>query len=92
MIIYVNYSTSFVFHSPGVFLCFEIDSYGHYFRKAKTRTEMAVEPHWGQDFIIELEGSQMLRVLCYEEHPTQGLKLRGKAHIEVNISINLLQI
>ena len=81
-----------------VYLCFEIDSYGHYFRKAKTKTVNAVEPNWNQDFIIELEGSQMLRVLCYEELPNQTVKLRGKAHIEVgkdqqiHLNLNLFLI
>ncbi|XP_076037677.1 rho GTPase activating protein at 1A [Oratosquilla oratoria] len=66
-----------------VFLCFEVDSYGHFFRKAKTKTTGGIEPHWNQDFIIELEGSQTLRVLCYEE-TVHGMQLRGKAHLELS--------
>ncbi|XP_066963866.1 active breakpoint cluster region-related protein isoform X1 [Macrobrachium rosenbergii] len=70
--------------AANMFVCFEVDSYGHFFRKAKTRVSEGIEPHWNQDFIIELEGSQTLRILCYEEHPKLGLQLRGKAHLELS--------
>ncbi|XP_063603543.1 breakpoint cluster region protein-like isoform X1 [Penaeus indicus] len=69
-----------------MFVCFEVDSYGHFFRKVKTKQAEGVEPHWNQDFIIELEGSQTLRILCYEEDPKLGVQLRGKAHLELSRS------
>ncbi|KAF2368908.1 Dbl (DH) domain [Trinorchestia longiramus] len=70
-----------------MYLCFEVDSYGHFFRKAKTRTvEGQQQPVWDQDFIIELEGSQTLRVLCYEETQKDGDKLRGKAELDLSTS------
>lgn len=69
-----------------MFVCFEVDSYGHFFRKVKTKQADGVEPHWNQDFIIELEGSQTLRILCYEEDPKLGVQLRGKAHLELSRS------
>ena len=67
-----------------MFLCFEVDSYGHFFRKAKTRNQESLEPNWNQDFIIELEGSQTLRVLCYEDTTSEGIKLRGTAQVDVS--------
>lgn len=67
-----------------MYVCFEVDSYGHFFRKAKTKMTEGIEPHWNQDFIIELEGSQTLRILCYEEHPKLGSQLREKTHLEVS--------
>lgn len=70
-------------------MCFEVDSYGHFFRKVKTKQADGVEPHWNQDFIIELEGSQTLRILCYEEDPKLGVQLRGKAHLEVTFYVVL---
>ncbi|XP_069939387.1 active breakpoint cluster region-related protein-like isoform X2 [Cherax quadricarinatus] len=69
-----------------MYVCFEVDSYGHFFRKAKTKITEGVEPHWNQDFIIELEGSQTLRILCYEDHPKLGTQLRGKTHLELSRS------
>lgn len=72
-----------------MFVCFEVDSYGHFFRKVKTKQADGVEPHWNQDFIIELEGSQTLRILCYEEDPKLGVQLRGKAHLEVTFYVVL---
>ncbi|KAB7504174.1 Breakpoint cluster region protein [Armadillidium nasatum] len=67
-----------------MFLCFEVDSYGHFFRKAKTKCSDGIEPHWNQDFIVELEGSQILRILCYEDNSKEGIQLRGKAHLELS--------
>nr|XP_045609928.1 active breakpoint cluster region-related protein-like isoform X2 [Procambarus clarkii]XP_045609929.1 active breakpoint cluster region-related protein-like isoform X2 [Procambarus clarkii]XP_045609930.1 active breakpoint cluster region-related protein-like isoform X2 [Procambarus clarkii] len=72
--------------SANMYVCFEVDSYGHFFRKAKTKITEGVEPHWNQDFIIELEGSQTLRILCYEDHPKLGTQLRGKTHLELSRS------
>ncbi|CAL4069366.1 unnamed protein product, partial [Meganyctiphanes norvegica] len=69
-----------------VYLCFEVDSYGHFFRKAKTKTSEGNDPTWNQDFIIELEGSQSLRILCYEDHPSLGTLLRGKTQLELSKS------
>ncbi|XP_045130593.1 active breakpoint cluster region-related protein-like isoform X3 [Portunus trituberculatus] len=67
-----------------MYVCFEVDSYGHFFRKVKTKVTEGIEPHWNQDFIIELEGSQTLRILCYEDHPKLGTQLRGKTHLELS--------
>ena len=50
-----------------LYVVVEIDSYGHYFRKAKTKTiTQMMEPAWGEEFMIELEGSENLRILVYE--------------------------
>uniref|UniRef100_A0A8D3BDL2 Active breakpoint cluster region-related protein n=1 Tax=Scophthalmus maximus TaxID=52904 RepID=A0A8D3BDL2_SCOMX len=45
----------------------EVDSYGYFVSKAKTRVfRDTTEPQWNEEFEIELEGSQQLRILCYE--------------------------
>ena len=70
-----------------VFIVVEVDSYGHYFRKVKTRTiEKSIEPTWNDEFIIELEGSENVRILAYEDSKTGGLQLRGKATLELSRS------
>lgn len=70
-----------------VFLSLEVDSYGHFFRKATTKVSpTSNEPIWNQEFIVELEGSQMLRVLCYEKVSEQETVLRGKAYVDLNRS------
>merc|ERR1719481_696752 len=62
----------------------EVDSYGHYFRKAKTRlVGEVVEPCWNEEFIIELEGRENLRLVAYEE-TCQGTVLRGRATLELS--------
>uniref|UniRef100_A0A8C7QBM4 Active breakpoint cluster region-related protein n=1 Tax=Oncorhynchus mykiss TaxID=8022 RepID=A0A8C7QBM4_ONCMY len=46
----------------------EVDSYGYFVSKAKTRVfRDTTEPQWNEEFEIELEGSQCLRILCYEK-------------------------
>ena len=64
----------------------EVDSYGHFFRKAKTRLVTdSMEPTWEDEFIIELEGSENLRLLVYEE-TAEGTQLRGRATLELSRS------
>ncbi|TNN77596.1 Breakpoint cluster region protein [Liparis tanakae] len=46
----------------------EVDSFGYFVNKAKTRVYRdSTEPNWNEEFEIELEGSQTLRLLCYEK-------------------------
>lgn len=49
-------------------IAIEIDSYGHYFRKAATKfISNVVNPQWNEYFLLELEGCQNIRFLLYEE-------------------------
>uniref|UniRef100_A0A8C4ZG52 Active breakpoint cluster region-related protein n=1 Tax=Gadus morhua TaxID=8049 RepID=A0A8C4ZG52_GADMO len=53
--------------SPDLYCTLEVDSYGYFVSKAKTRVfRDTTEPTWNEEFEIELEGSQCLRILCYE--------------------------
>ncbi|XP_032803339.1 active breakpoint cluster region-related protein isoform X1 [Petromyzon marinus] len=46
----------------------EVDSFGYFVNKAKTRVYRdTMEPNWNEEFEIELEGSQTLRILCYDK-------------------------
>jgi len=70
-----------------IYVVIEVDSYGHYFRKVKTRAiHESMEPTWNDEFIIELEGSENVRILVYEETKSQGTMLRGKATLELSRS------
>lgn len=74
-------------HAADFFVCIEIDSYGHYFRKAKTKLICrSSSPLWNESFILELEGSQNVRVLLYEDRSPRQV-LRAKHVIKV-ISIS----
>lgn len=65
--------------STDLFICVEVDSYGHYFRKAKSKLVCnSANPRWNEQFIIELEGSQNLRILLYEESQDRAI-LRAKS-------------
>lgn len=71
-----------------VYICFEVDSYGHFFKKAKTKIcQNTMEPNFNQEVVIDLDGSQTLRILCYEEQIKNGTtitELRGKAAFEMS--------
>jgi active breakpoint cluster region-related protein len=65
-----------------LYVCVEIDSYGHYFRKAKTKINChSSTPQWNESFLLELEGSQNLRILLYQDGDRP--KLRAKCVVEV---------
>ncbi|GLD47085.1 active breakpoint cluster region-related protein isoform X3 [Lates japonicus] len=54
--------------SANLYCTLEVDSYGYFVSKAKTRVfRDTTEPQWNEEFEIELEGSQHLRILCYEK-------------------------
>ncbi|KAL2091804.1 hypothetical protein ACEWY4_011602 [Coilia grayii] len=52
-------------HSLSLYCTLEVDSFGYFVNKAKTRVYRdTMEPRWNEEFEIELEGSQTLRLLC----------------------------
>uniref|UniRef100_A0A8C4VSW3 BCR activator of RhoGEF and GTPase n=1 Tax=Gopherus evgoodei TaxID=1825980 RepID=A0A8C4VSW3_9SAUR len=54
--------------STNLYCTLEVDSFGYFVNKAKTRVYRdTTEPNWNEEFEIELEGSQTLRILCYEK-------------------------
>lgn len=58
-----------------LYLCIEIDSYGHYFRKATTKMACrSTNPIWNESFVVELEGSQNVRFLLYEAKERVSIK------------------
>ncbi len=75
-----------------LFVVAEVDSYGHFFRKAKTRIGRgaSLEQVWEEEFVLELEGSENLRILVYEEQSGANGQsttvLRGRATLELSRS------
>ncbi|XP_016948338.1 active breakpoint cluster region-related protein isoform X2 [Drosophila biarmipes] len=68
-----------------LYICIEVDSYGHYFRKATTKMVCRSQtPLWNESFMLELEGSQNVRILLYEakERPL----LRAKHILKLSLS------
>ncbi|XP_010765549.1 active breakpoint cluster region-related protein-like [Notothenia coriiceps] len=79
--------------SANLYCTLEVDSYGYFVSKAKTRVfRDTMEPHWNEEFEIELEGSQFLRILCYENCYDKSLlnkddneivdKIMGKGQVQ----------
>lgn len=51
-----------------MYVCIEIDFYGHFFRKARSKMVCnSKAPRWNETFVIDLEGSENLRLLIYRE-------------------------
>ncbi|XP_045448294.1 active breakpoint cluster region-related protein [Melitaea cinxia] len=65
------------------YIVVEVDSYGHYFRKAKSKLVCrSAQPRWNESFTLELEGSQNLRLLLYEDAARPVL--RGKCTLKLS--------
>lgn len=68
-----------------MYVCVEVDSYGHYFRKARTKLVCrSAQPQWNETFVLELEGSQNVRVLLYEDAAGGRQVLRAKYVIRLS--------
>uniref|UniRef100_A0AAX7TJ94 Uncharacterized protein n=1 Tax=Astatotilapia calliptera TaxID=8154 RepID=A0AAX7TJ94_ASTCA len=64
----IVHSASGLKQSLNLYCSLEVDAFGYFVNKAKTRMYRdSTEPNWNEEFEIELEGSQTLRLLCYEK-------------------------
>uniref|UniRef100_A0A8C4I081 Active breakpoint cluster region-related protein n=1 Tax=Dicentrarchus labrax TaxID=13489 RepID=A0A8C4I081_DICLA len=81
--------------SANLYCTLEVDSYGYFVSKAKTRVfRDTTEPQWNEEFEIELEGSQYLRILCYENCYDKSMlnkddneivdKIMGKGQVQLD--------
>ncbi|XP_064612092.1 active breakpoint cluster region-related protein-like isoform X2 [Liolophura sinensis] len=70
------------------FCCLELDSYGHFFMTARTNVCRGEKnPVWDEEFEIDLDGSQTLRILCYRRgNESEGDVLLGKSALELKTS------
>ncbi|XP_060576967.1 active breakpoint cluster region-related protein-like [Ruditapes philippinarum] len=75
-------------HCAEVYCCMEMDSYGHFYKKAQTRvSQFTTDASWNQDFELDLDGSQTLRILCYKKTPgTEADVIIGKCALELSLS------
>ncbi|XP_052798949.1 uncharacterized protein LOC128230579 isoform X2 [Mya arenaria] len=74
--------------SCDVYCCLEMDSYGHFYKKAQTRAcRYETDVSWNQDFELDLDGSQTLRILCFEKRPdAESDVIIGKCALELSMS------
>uniref|UniRef100_A0A674PMW1 ABR activator of RhoGEF and GTPase n=1 Tax=Takifugu rubripes TaxID=31033 RepID=A0A674PMW1_TAKRU len=81
--------------SANLYCTLEVDSFGYFVSKAKTRVfRDTTEPQWNEEFEIELEGSQYLRILCYEKCYDKSMlnkddneivdKIMGKGQVQLD--------
>ncbi|XP_057212546.1 PH_BCR_vertebrate and RhoGAP_Bcr domain-containing protein [Triplophysa rosa] len=64
----IVHSASGLKQSLNLYCTLEVDSFGYFVNNAKTRVYRdTTEPNWNEEFEIELEGSQTLRLLCYSK-------------------------
>lgn len=65
-----------------LFCCVEVDSYGHYFHKATSKTPSnCVNPQWNETFLIDLDGCQNIRFLLYEEDSSSTRPMLKAEHV-----------
>ncbi|KAK9882673.1 hypothetical protein WA026_022724 [Henosepilachna vigintioctopunctata] len=65
----VIYDLTGLEYSSDLYICIEVDFYGHFFQKAKTKLICNTNaPVWNENFIIDLEGCENLRILVYREN------------------------
>ncbi|KAM9307344.1 breakpoint cluster region protein-like [Pholidichthys leucotaenia] len=73
----IVHSASGLKQSLNLYCTLEVDSFGFFSNKAKTRVyRYTTEPKWNEEFEIDLEGSQTLRLLCYEKSYTRANQSR----------------
>ncbi|XP_078467989.1 active breakpoint cluster region-related protein-like isoform X1 [Lampetra planeri] len=76
----IVHSASGFSEAANLYCSLELDSYGYFVNKARTRASRdTTEPEWNEEFEIELEGSQSLRILCYEKRHEKGKLSKGDA-------------
>ncbi|KAI7812351.1 putative active breakpoint cluster region-related protein [Triplophysa rosa] len=86
--------------SANLYCTLEVDSFGYFVSKAKTRVfRDTTEPQWNEEFEIELEGSQCLRILCYEKcYDKTKLnkddneivdKIMGKGQVQIKVEFSM---
>ncbi|CAG9770578.1 unnamed protein product [Ceutorhynchus assimilis] len=67
-----------------LYVCIEVDFYGHFFQKAKTKTAKHTQnPHWNESFVVDLEGCENMRILVYREGQPHDA-LFGKHTMKLN--------
>ncbi|KAI4797341.1 hypothetical protein KUCAC02_025162, partial [Chaenocephalus aceratus] len=78
----IVHSASGLKQSLNLYCSLEVDSFGYFVNKAKTRVYRdSTEPNWNEEFEIELEGSQTVRLLCYEKCCNKSRQSREEAEV-----------
>ena len=62
---FLNFSRTFFIADP--YCTLEVDSYGQFQTKAKTRPCRDTKcPEWNEEFELDVDGAMTLRILCYD--------------------------
>jgi len=74
----------FLFCSLENYCVLEVDSYGYFFRKGKTKPAKGPEPQWDEDFEYDVEAASSLRLTSYNcRGRLLGDELSGKVVIDL---------
>lgn len=65
------------------YVVLEIDSYGHFFKKSKTKPARGSDPQWDETFEFEIEACNTLRLSCYNKLRLMGDDISGKVCINL---------
>eukprot|EP00794_Sanderia_malayensis_P014053 gene14053-15514_t len=83
--LYVHIKNGKSFSKTVEFYCvLEVDSYGYFFRKGKTKPSKGSEPSWDEDFEFDIEAASSLRLSCYSNRSRLlGDEFSGKVTIDL---------
>jgi len=70
-------------NSCETFTAIEVDSFGHFYLKAKTPLKTSDSPTWNESFAIDLESSSTLRMICYKR-TNSGDEMLGKSSLKLS--------
>ncbi|GAB1608419.1 active breakpoint cluster region-related protein-like isoform X4 [Argonauta hians] len=69
----------------GTYCCLELDSCGQFFTKARSAIRDSTNPIWNEEFELELDNSQTLRILCFKRNvDNEGDILLGKSALALS--------
>ncbi|XP_029638348.1 uncharacterized protein LOC115213490 isoform X3 [Octopus sinensis] len=68
----------------GTYCCLELDSCGQFFTKARSAVKESTNPVWNEEFELELDYSQTLRILCFKRNIDNGDILLGKSALALS--------
>ncbi|KAJ8416637.1 hypothetical protein AAFF_G00325150 [Aldrovandia affinis] len=79
-----------------MYVCLEVDGYKFYDNKAQTRPSLStLTPQWDEEFSLQVDGAQCLRVLCVLQTESGASnredKVQGRTSIQLEPSVMLMR-
>uniref|UniRef100_A0AAQ4QY75 Si:dkey-33c9.6 n=1 Tax=Gasterosteus aculeatus aculeatus TaxID=481459 RepID=A0AAQ4QY75_GASAC len=67
------------------YVCVEVDGYEFYDKQAKTHSSVqSLNPLWDQELCLQVDGAQVLRVICVSQSDREDQSVLGKASVKLD--------